>query len=159
MPSVSAFLPAHVEKRLGCYCSEAPRHTQADPWRKAHHGRLPGRFAGRTVGSSNGQGGGNNRKTAQRGAGIRGEGQRHEGQVKVQQQQTDQIFSDQARLRENMKSLKGSAEEKALLQRYTKQLDDEETQVDTLRKKKQDLEGQRQLSDVLLRSMIQQLQM
>lgn len=83
----------------------------------------------------------------------------YDGQIKIQQKQMDQIFADQARLRENMKSLKGSAEEKALLQRYTKQLDDEETQLDALRKKKQDLEGQQQLSDVLLGSMIQQLQL
>ena len=83
----------------------------------------------------------------------------YEGQVKVQQQQIDQIFGDQARLRENMKSLKGSAEEKALLQRYTKQLDDEETQLEALRKKKQELEGQHQLSDAILRNMIQKLQM
>lgn len=83
----------------------------------------------------------------------------YDGQVKIQQKQMDQIFADQARLRDNMKSLKGSAEEKALLQRYTKQLDDEETQLDALRKKKQDLEAQQQLSDLLLRNMIQQLQM
>lgn len=83
----------------------------------------------------------------------------YDGQIKIQQKQMDQIFADQARLRENMKSLKGSAEEKALLQRYTKQLDDEETQLEALRKKKQDLEAQQQLSDLLLRNMIQQLQM
>lgn len=83
----------------------------------------------------------------------------YDGQIKIQQKQMDLIFADQARLRENMKSLKGSAEEKALLQRYTKQLDDEETQLDALRKKKQDLEAQQQLSDLLLRNMIQQLQM
>src|SRR5205823_7163965 len=51
----------------------------------------------------------------------------YDSQIKVQQKLMDQIFADQARLRENMKSLKGSTEEKALLQRYTKQLDDEET--------------------------------
>lgn len=83
----------------------------------------------------------------------------YDGQIKVQQNLIDQIFTDQARLRENMKSLKGSAEEKALLQRYTKQLDDEETQLDSLRKKKQDLDGQKQLADLLLGNMIQQLQM
>jgi len=82
-----------------------------------------------------------------------------DGQIKAQQKFIDQIFADQARLRENVKSLKGSSEERALLQRYTKQLDDEETQLDSLRKKKQDLEAQQQLADVLLRSMIQQLQM
>lgn len=83
----------------------------------------------------------------------------YDSQIKTQQQQIDQIFGDQARLRESMKSLKGSTEEKTLLQRYIRQLDDEETQLEGLRKKKQGLEGQRQLSDVLLRNMIQQLQM
>lgn len=82
-----------------------------------------------------------------------------DGRIKEQQKTIDQIFSDQGRLRENMKSLKGSAEEKTLLQRYTNQLNEEETQLDTLRKKKQDLEGQQQLAETLLRNMIQQLQM
>ena len=35
----------------------------------------------------------------------------------------DKIFDDQKRLRENLKALKGSPEEKALVQRYTQQLD------------------------------------
>jgi hypothetical protein len=82
-----------------------------------------------------------------------------DAKIKNQQKAIEQIFTDQTRLRENMKSLRGSPEEKALLQRYTKQLDDEETQLETLRKAKQDLEGQQQLSDLLLRNMIQQLQM
>jgi hypothetical protein len=33
-----------------------------------------------------------------------------------------------------MKALKGSAEEKALLQRYTQQLNEQETRIETLRK-------------------------
>jgi len=56
--------------------------------------------------------------------------------IRAQQKLIDQIFGDQGRLRENMKALKGSAEEKTLLQRYTKQLDEEETELDTLRKGK-----------------------
>jgi hypothetical protein len=43
------------------------------------------------------------------------------------------ISSDQQRLRENMKALRGSDEEKRLLQRYTRQLDEQETQLETLR--------------------------
>jgi len=43
------------------------------------------------------------------------------------------IFDDQQRLRENMKSLKGSSEEKQLLQRYTGQLNDQETRLEGLR--------------------------
>jgi len=58
-----------------------------------------------------------------------------DGTIKEHQKAIDQIFTDQGRLRENMKALKGSAEERALLQRYTKQLDEEETQLDALRKK------------------------
>jgi chromosome segregation ATPase len=46
------------------------------------------------------------------------------------------IVDDQQRLRENMKALRGSAEEKQLLQRYTRQLDEEENKLDAL---KQDL--------------------
>jgi hypothetical protein len=79
--------------------------------------------------------------------------------IKAQQKTIDQIFTDQGRLRENMKALKGSAEEKALLQRYTRQLDDEETQLDALKKKKQDTEAQQQLSNAVLQNMIQELQM
>jgi hypothetical protein len=79
--------------------------------------------------------------------------------VKEQQKTIDQIFTDQGRLRENMKALKGSAEEKTLLQRYTKQLDEEETQLDALRRKKQDTEGEQKLASAVLQKMIQELQM
>ena len=44
----------------------------------------------------------------------------------------NRIVADQQRLRENMKALRGSAEEKQLLQRYTRQLDDQETRLATL---------------------------
>ena len=43
------------------------------------------------------------------------------------------IVRDQERLRENMKALRGSAEEKQLLQRYTRQLDEQENKLDALR--------------------------
>ena len=42
------------------------------------------------------------------------------------------IVEDQQRLRENMKALRGSSEEKQLLQRYTRQLDDQETRLAVL---------------------------
>lgn len=50
------------------------------------------------------------------------------------EQQREEIARDQARLRENMKALRGSAEEKQLLQRYTRQLDDQETRLESLQK-------------------------
>ena len=43
------------------------------------------------------------------------------------------IVEDQQRLRENMKALRGSEEEKALTQRYTKQLGDQEDRLAALR--------------------------
>ena len=48
--------------------------------------------------------------------------------------QQEAITNDQARLRENMKALRGSAEEKQLLQRYTRQLNEQEDQLEALKK-------------------------
>jgi hypothetical protein len=43
------------------------------------------------------------------------------------------ISTDQARLRENMKALRGSSEERSLLQRYTRQLNEQEDRIEALR--------------------------
>ncbi len=67
------------------------------------------------------------------------------------------IFDDQQRLRENMKALRGTPEEKTLLQRYTQQLSDQETQLANLRKESDDLAAQEQSAQVALNQMIQQL--
>jgi len=66
-----------------------------------------------------------------------------EQQIKSKQQEREAIDRDQARLRENMKALRGSAEEKALLQRYTKQLDAQEDQLAQLEKDMANLKGKR----------------
>ena len=68
-----------------------------------------------------------------------------------------QIFDDQQRLRENMKSLKGSAEEKKLLERYTEQLDTQETRLDALRKEIQQFDAQKQTAQEALDKMIEDL--
>jgi hypothetical protein len=81
-----------------------------------------------------------------------------EEEMENRQKDIDRIVDDQGRLRENMKALRGSAEEKALLQRYTKQLDEQETQLETLRKKIQDLEAQRDKAADELQRMIDELQ-
>ena len=52
--------------------------------------------------------------------------------VDALQNERNTIAQDQERLRENMKALRGSAEEKQLLQRYTRQLDQQETRLETL---------------------------
>lgn len=50
------------------------------------------------------------------------------------EQEKDKIYDDQQRLRENIKALKGSAEEKALIQRYTQQLNEQENRLGELEK-------------------------
>ena len=81
-----------------------------------------------------------------------------EEEMENRQKAIDRIVEDQGRLRENMKALRGSAEEKALLQRYTRQLDEQETQLDVLRKKIQDTEAQRDKANVQLEKLIDELQ-
>jgi hypothetical protein len=81
-----------------------------------------------------------------------------EEEMENRQKDIDRIVEDQGRLRENMKALRGSAEEKALLQRYTRQLDEQETQLDVLRKKIQDTEAQRDKANNALEKMIDELQ-
>ncbi len=82
-----------------------------------------------------------------------------EEEMANRQKDIDRIVDDQGRLRENMKALRGSAEEKALLQRYTKQLDEQEIQLETLRKKIQDTEAQRDKANDELEKMIDDLQL
>jgi hypothetical protein len=67
------------------------------------------------------------------------------------------IFDDQQRLRENMKSLKGSAEEKKLLERYTEQLNAQENRLEALRKEIQELDAQADASQAALNKMIAEL--
>jgi hypothetical protein len=81
-----------------------------------------------------------------------------EEEMENRQKDIDRIVEDQGRLRENMKALRGSAEEKALLQRYTKQLDEQETQLDVLRKKIKDTEAQRDKANGEMEKMIEELQ-
>ena len=54
----------------------------------------------------------------------------------------DQITRDQERVRENMKSLKGSAEERQLLQRYVRQFDEQENRIEALRREMLGLSAQ-----------------
>jgi hypothetical protein len=75
-----------------------------------------------------------------------------DAQSKAKQQEIDSIVSDQNRLRENMKALKGSVEEKSLLQRYTHQLDNQEDRLAALRGEQEGLKSQRlKLNEELIR--------
>jgi hypothetical protein len=71
--------------------------------------------------------------------------------------QSTRIVSDQQRLRENMKALKASLEEKALLARYTRQLGEQETQLESLRKEIEKLEAEEEAAEKALEEMIAQL--
>jgi hypothetical protein len=71
--------------------------------------------------------------------------------------ETQTIFDDQQRLRENMKALKGTPEEKALVQRYTTQLDRQETRLADLQNQSGNLENQIDLAEADLNRFIQQL--
>jgi chromosome segregation ATPase len=81
-----------------------------------------------------------------------------EEEMENRQKDIDRIVADQARLRENMKALKGSAEEKTLVQRYTSELDQQETQLDSLRKTIQNTEAQRDKANDELENMIDSIQ-
>ena len=58
-------------------------------------------------------------------------------------QERQRIIEDQLRLRENMKALRGSAEERQLLQRYTRQLDEQENRLAILLKDEADARARR----------------
>jgi hypothetical protein len=81
--------------------------------------------------------------------------------LQAEKEQADEqmsgIYDDQERLRENMKALKGSAEEKALLQRYTRLLDEQENRLDALKKEIAELEARRAAAQAELDKMIQEL--
>ncbi len=78
---------------------------------------------------------------------------------KSRQQEVEAITKDQARLRENMKALKGSAEEKALLQRYTRQLDSQEDRLNSLNKEISDLQEKHAQEQEKLDHIVQEITM
>jgi hypothetical protein len=80
-----------------------------------------------------------------------------ETQIQSRQQAVESITKDQARLRENMKALKGSPEEKALLQRYTHQLDSQEDRLNTLTKEISDLQEKHVQAQAQLDHMVQEI--
>ncbi|MBI2835363.1 MAG: hypothetical protein HYX76_13150 [Acidobacteria bacterium] len=55
-------------------------------------------------------------------------------EIASRQDERQSIDRDQQRVRENMKALRGSAEERALLERYTKHLNAQEDRVEALRR-------------------------
>jgi hypothetical protein len=78
-----------------------------------------------------------------------------EGQIKTRQAEIDAISKDQARVRENMKALKGTSEERELLQRYTRQLNSQEDRLGTLQREIADLQEKQTKASNDLNQMVQ----
>jgi hypothetical protein len=66
--------------------------------------------------------------------------------LRQKQSELDSIGVDQNRVREDLQALKGTAEEKALAQRYVKELDEQETRLATLKKEIVDLQAKRKVA-------------
>ncbi len=73
--------------------------------------------------------------------------------------QVTNISDDQQRVRENMKALKGSAEEKALIERYVRELNEQEDRVQALRREITEMQQKRDAAQSALTMMIENLQM
>jgi len=77
--------------------------------------------------------------------------------VQAREMETATIARDQERVRENMKSLKGTAEERQLVQRYVRQLDAQETRLEALRTEIASLTTQRNDAQAELNRFIEAL--
>jgi hypothetical protein len=80
-----------------------------------------------------------------------------DGEIKMRKDETDRTFADQERLRENLNALGSRTEEKSLVARYTRQLDDQETRLDTLKREITEREARRQALQSELDALIQGL--
>ena len=76
---------------------------------------------------------------------------RQVGELETERQR---ILENQQRLRENMKALRGSAEEKQLLQRYTRQLDEQENRLAVLQQEHDRLSKARDAANAELARLI-----
>jgi hypothetical protein len=76
-------------------------------------------------------------------------------EISARNNDTTEIFRDQERLRENLKALKGSAEEKNLVTRYTRQLDEQETRLDQIKREIADREAKRRALQSELDALVQ----
>jgi hypothetical protein len=75
----------------------------------------------------------------------------------ARQEEITKIYDDQQRLRENIKALKGSAEERALLLRYTKLLNEQEDRIAQLKQQAAELEAKETAAQEALDKMIESI--
>ena len=82
-----------------------------------------------------------------------------DSQIGSRQQQINGIGEDQKRLRDNLSALKGSSEERALIKRYTAELNQQEDRITALKKEIDALQQQRTAAEADLANRIESLQM
>jgi chromosome segregation ATPase len=82
-----------------------------------------------------------------------------EADIAARKAQMSGIAEDQLRVRENMKALKGSSEEKALAERYARELNDQEDRVQSLQREISDLREKRDVTQKGLTEMIENLEL
>jgi uncharacterized phage infection (PIP) family protein YhgE len=82
-----------------------------------------------------------------------------DGGIALHKAQVATITDDQQRVRENMKALKGSAEEKALIERYVHQLNEQEDRMQALRHEINEMQQKRDSAQGTLNQMIEALTM
>jgi hypothetical protein len=78
-------------------------------------------------------------------------------QIREKQEAINQLVSDQKRVRDNLSALKGSAEERSLVKRYTAELNAQEDTLATLRRDLATLHQQRQAAEADLNNKIEAL--
>lgn len=78
-----------------------------------------------------------------------------DAEIASRRAQMSTIAEDQQRVRENMKALKGSAEEKALVERYARELNEQEDRVQVLRREMADLGQKKETAQKKLNEMIE----
>lgn len=80
-----------------------------------------------------------------------------DAEIQKRDDEKQKIYDDQQRLRENMKALKGSPEERALTQRYTQQLANQEGRLEAIERESADLQSKRDEAQSVLDNMIEGL--
>jgi hypothetical protein len=78
-----------------------------------------------------------------------------EADIAAHKAQVSSIAEDQQRVRENLKALKGSPEEKALVERYARELNDQEDKVQSFQHEISDLQQKREAAQKALTAMIE----
>jgi hypothetical protein len=79
--------------------------------------------------------------------------------LKQKQDELNEIGVDQSRVRQDLQALKGTPEEKALAQRYVKELDDQETRLAMLKKEILDVQAKRKQAQQDLDEMVERAAM